>query len=339
MIPRLLSTLIAAIVAGTSAAAVAEEVTIYSHRHYEADEAVYAAFTEKTGIKVNVVKASADELIERLKAEGENTKADIIMTADAGRLYRAKSQDLLQSVDSEVLNSRIPETLRDTDGKWFAFTKRARILAYDPDRVEASEMTSYEDLANEKWRGRIVARSSSNIYNQSLLASIIAAHGEEKALEWAKAVRKNMARPPQGSDRDQMRAVAAGLADVAIVNTYYIGLLVNSDDPKDQKVGNGIKVFFPNQEDRGTHVNVSGAGLTKASPNPEGAIKLLEFLTADEAQASFPAATSEYPVVEGVEWTPLMKSWGEFKGDNLDLNKLGKLNEKAVEIFNEAGWE
>ncbi len=317
----------------------AEEITLYSHRHYESDDILFKKFTEKTGIEVNVVKASADELIERLKAEGENSKADILITADAGRLQRAKAAGLLQSVDSKTLSDRIPANLRDTDSQWFGFTMRARILAYAKDRVKADELSTYEALAEPAWKARVLARSSSNIYNQSLLASVVAAQGKDKAREWAKGVRGNMSRPPQGSDRDQMRAVAAGLGDVAIVNTYYVGLLLTSEDEKDRKVAESLGIFFPNQDGRGAHVNVSGGGVTKASKNKEGAIKFLEFLCSDEAQASFPKSTFEYPVVESVEWAEMQKKWGEFKADELNLSKLGELNETAVEVFNEAGWE
>lgn len=316
-----------------------EEITLYSHRHYESDDALFDKFTELTGIKVNVVKASADELIERIKAEGENTKADILMTADAGRLHRAKAADVLQPVDSETLQRRIPDHLRDPQNNWFGFTKRARIIAYAKDRVQPEDLSTYEALADPKWQGRILVRSSSNIYNQSLLASLIAAHGEEKALEWAKAVRENMARPPQGSDRDQMRAVAAGLGDVAIVNTYYVGLLRNSSSEKDREVGKAIGVFFPNQDGRGAHVNISGAGVTRASKNKKAAIRFLEFLVSDEAQTSFPRTTYEYPVVPSVEWSELLKIWGDFKADSLNAAKLGELNQAAVKIFNKAGWE
>ncbi|MEM7396799.1 MAG: extracellular solute-binding protein, partial [Verrucomicrobiota bacterium] len=210
----------------------AEEITLYSHRHYPSDDALFKRFTEKTGINVNVVKAKADELIERLKAEGENTPADIFMTADAGRLERAKAGGLLKAAPSTTLQSRIPSTFRDPDDTWFGFTKRARIIAYAKDRVKPSELSTYEDLMEKKWKGRILVRSSSNIYNQSLMASMIAAHGEQKATEWAGKIRNNMARAPQGSDRDQMRAVAAGLGDVALVNTYYVGLLLNSSSAK-----------------------------------------------------------------------------------------------------------
>tara|TARA_Y100000588_G_C14277234_1_gene934983 strand:+ start:3813 stop:4829 length:1017 start_codon:yes stop_codon:yes gene_type:complete len=317
----------------------AEEITLYSHRHYESDEALYAKFTKQTGIKVNVVKAGADELIERLKAEGANSKADLLMTVDAGRLQRAKAADLLQSVDSGVLAERIPTAYRDHDNQWFGLSMRARILVYAKGRVKPGELKSYEDLADPRWRGRIAVRSSSSIYNQSLLASIIVEHGVHEARAWAKAVRKNMARPPQGSDRDQMRAVFGGLADIAIVNTYYMGLLINSSEVKDRAVGKDMALFFPNQKGRGAHVNVSGAGVTKSSKNIEAAIRLLEFLVSDEAQASFPQTTYEYPVVEGVPWSDLQKSWGKFRADSLNLGILGELNEAAVTVFNEAGWE
>ncbi|MEM8953563.1 MAG: Fe(3+) ABC transporter substrate-binding protein [Verrucomicrobiota bacterium] len=331
--------LLIAIAAFFASSVFAGEITLYSHRHYESDDALFDEFTKQTGIKVNVVKASADELIERLKAEGDNSPADILMAADAGRLERAKAANLLQPATSAVLEERIPENLRDPDNKWFGFTQRARIIAYDKDRVDPADLSTYEDLADPKWKSKVLARSSSNIYNQSLLASIIAAHGRDDAATWTKAVRENMARPPQGSDRDQMRAVAAGLGDLAIVNTYYVGLLANSEDPKDREVAEAIGVFFPNQDERGTHVNVSGAGLTKASKNPEDAIKFLEFLSSDGAQKTFPQTTYEYPVVDGIEWSDLQESWGEFKADTLNLSTLGELNESAVEVFNESGWE
>ncbi|HSH16872.1 MAG TPA: Fe(3+) ABC transporter substrate-binding protein [Verrucomicrobiae bacterium] len=318
--------------------AFANELTLYSHRHYESDDALFAAFTKQTGIKVNVVKAGADELIERLKAEGANTPADILITADAGRLVRAEKEGLLQPVQSKLLEDRIPASLRDPEGHWFGFTKRARVIIYAKDRVKPSDLSTYEDLADSKWRGRILARSSANIYNQSLLASVISHHGAAKAQDWARAVRGNMARPPQGSDRDQLRAVAAGLGDVAIVNTYYFGLLVNSTEAADRAAAAKLAVFFPNQNDRGTHVNISGAGVTKASKNREAAVKLLEFLASDEAQKVFPIETSEYPVVPSVEWSELQKSWGKFKEDALNLSVLGELNEEAVRTFNRAGW-
>jgi len=316
-----------------------EKVNLYTHRHYEADQVLFKKFTADTGIEVNVVKAGAQALIERLKSEGAASPADLLVTADAGNLVRAKAAGLLQAVESDVLTASIPETLRDTDGQWFGLTRRARIIAYAKERVQPSELSTYEALANAEWRGRILCRSSSNIYNQSLLASIIANSDKAKGIAWATAVRKNMARPPQGSDRDQMRAVSAGLGDVAIVNTYYLGLLINSTDPQDQKIGRSLGIFFPNQEGRGAHVNISGAGVTKSSKNKENAIKLLEFLVSVESQKAFAEATYEYPVNPKAELSELLKSWGEFKADPLDLNKLGTNNAEAVKAFDLAGWE
>ncbi len=320
-------------------ALLAESITVYSHRHYEADDALFARFTEETGIEVHVVKAGADELIERMRAEGANSPADVFITADAGRLVRAENAGLLQPVRSSILEERIPAHLRDPEGHWFGFTKRARVIVYAHDRVDADELSTYEALADRRWRGRILMRSSSHIYSQSLLASLIDAMGEKEAEEWARTMRRNLARRPQGSDRDQMRAVAAGLADIAIVNTYYVGLLTRSSDAGDRAAAEAVTIFFPNQENRGTHVNISGAGIAKASDNPAAALRLLEFLVSDEAQSRFPQATNEYPVVESVAWSPLQEAWGQFREDTLDLEILGERNADAVRIFNRTGWE
>ena len=227
--------------------------------------------------------------------------------------------------------------MRDPDGHWFGLTVRARVLVYSKDRVEPSQLSTYEDLASTKWKGKIAVRSSSNIYNQSLMGSIIEAHGEKKALEWAKAIRANMARKPRGSDRDQARAVVAGIADVAIMNTYYIGKLANSNDPKDRDVANKVAVFFPNQKDRGTHVNISGGGVIKTSKNKEAAIKFLEFLSSPEAQEIFGNINYEYPVNIQNNKSELLNSWGTFKSDKLNLSLLGERNSEAVKIFDKAG--
>ena len=315
------------------------ELTVYSFRHYESDTQLFKRFTKETGIVVHLVKSKADTLLERLKAEGSKTRADVLITSDAGRLHKARAAGLLQPVQSEQLNSRIPVHLRDPEGHWYGFTLRARVLVYAKDRVSPEDLDSYESLSDEKWRGRVLARSSSNIYNQSLLASIIASNGEKSAFEWAKSLRSNMARSPQGSDRDQMRAVAAGLADIAIVNTYYLGLLQNSESAKDRAVADKLAVFFPNQDGRGTHVNVSGAGIVRHADNVAGATQLLEFLASDTAQAVFPEATYEYPVVESVEWSASQKQWGDFKSDSINLSKLGILNALAIRTFNTAKWE
>ncbi|MCP4847904.1 MAG: Fe(3+) ABC transporter substrate-binding protein [Verrucomicrobiaceae bacterium] len=317
----------------------AKEVTVYSHRHYEADDALYAKFTKQTGIKVNIVKASADALLERIKAEGNNSPADVLITADAGRLVRARAAGVLQPATSAKLAAQVPQNMRDADNHWHAFTVRARVLIYSKERVKPSDLSSYEDLAGAKWKGRVVARSSTNIYNQSLLASIVAAAGPDQATAWATAVRGNMARAPEGSDRDQIRAVAAGIADVAIANTYYVGLLANSPDPKDREVAGKIGVFFPNQNGRGAHVNISGGGVVKSAPNRNNAIKLLEFLTGSQAQASFPETTYEYPLDISGTQSKLLKSWGAFKADNLPLQTLGEKNADAVKIFARARWK
>lgn len=317
----------------------AEVVNVYSHRHYDTDRALYEAFTEETGIEVRVVEAGADELIQRLEAEGERTEADLLITVDAARLNRAKAMGLLQSVSSDELESRIPEHLRDDEGHWFALTKRARIIAYHRSRSDRSILSTYEALADPEYEDAIAIRSSSNVYNQSLMASIVAHNGEESARQWAAGVVENMARDPQGGDRDQLRAIAAGEADYAVVNTYYIGQMLNSSDPQEREVGEQIGVFFPNQDGRGAHVNVSGAGVTRHASNRENAIRLLEFLVSNEAQEQYAQANYEYPVVDGVALAPSVASWGDFKEDSLDLSLLAEHNQDAVRIFDEVGWQ
>ncbi|MEO5789895.1 MAG: Fe(3+) ABC transporter substrate-binding protein [Gelidibacter sp.] len=314
-------------------------VNVYTHRHYEPDQEIFNKFEEKTGIKVKVVNASADELIQKMKMEGKQSPADVLITVDAGRLSRAKELGLLQSIDSEILENTVPLHLQDVDNQWFGLTKRARIIAYAKDRVKPEELSTYEDLVNKKWKGKILVRSSSNIYNQSLMASIIANDGEEAAKKWAEGMVANMARSPKGSDRDQVKAVVAGEGDLAIVNSYYIGKMLNSPDPEEVKAANQIGLFFPNQNDRGTHINVSGAGVAKYAPNKENAILFIEYLISEDAQNIFTNANYEYPVLESVAPVQDIKNWGDFKEDNLGLNKLGEHNKKAVLIFDEAGWK
>lgn len=315
-----------------------EEVNLYSYRHYEADTALFDQFTEKTGIKVNVVKSKADALIERLQSEGSESPADLLVTSDAARLVKAKELGLLQAGGSELLSGQVPPHLRGSDKHWYGMTVRARVIVYAKGRVEEGQIKSYADLAKPEWKGRVLARSSSNIYNQSLLASMIANQGEKEALLWAMGVRKNMARDPQGGDRDQIRGVASGVADAAIVNTYYLGLMASSKDPKDIEVAEKVAICFPNQESSGTHINISGAGICKHAPNKANAIKLLEFLTSPGVQATFPNTTSEFPL--SMESTsPLLKSWGSFKADDLKLEKLGEYNAKAGKLFVAAKWE
>lgn len=315
-----------------------KEVNVYTHRHYETDQRLFELFTRETGIRVNVVKAEADQLIERLRIEGKNSPADILITVDAGRLHKAKKLGLLRPIKSEILSGNIPSHLRDPDGYWFGLTVRARVIVYHKDRVNPEELSTYEALTDPKWRGKILIRSSNNIYNQSLLASIIAAHGQEAAWEWAQEIVHNMARTPKGNDRDQMKAVAAGIGDLAIVNTYYLGLLLNSANKEERAVGQQMGVFFPNQMDRGTHINISGAGITAASKNQSNAVLFLEFLTSDEVQRIFAEANFEYPVKPGVRISKLLESWGDFQADDSNLSFLGEYNAQTIKIFDEVGW-
>lgn len=316
-----------------------QEVNIYTARHYEVDDEIYKKFTEETGIKVNVVKGEAEQLIERLKREGESTQADLFVTVDGGVLANAKQNGVLQPVSSETINKNVPENLRDTDNQWIGLATRARIIAYAKDRVKPEELSTYEDLTNEKWKGKLLVRSSTSLYNQSLLASFIELNGEEKAEQWSKGIVNNFARQPDGGDRDQAKAIAAGTGDVAIMNTYYVGLLANSEDPEEVKVADSIGVFFPNQETNGTHVNISGIGLTKHSKNKENAIKLIEYMTSVEAQEFLSAHNYEFPVNPDAALPELLESWGEFKMQELNFDTLGEHNKKAIEIFNKTGWK
>ncbi len=315
-----------------------EVVNVYSHRHYEADQELFRYFTEMTGIRVNVQTASADELITRLETEGESTTVDVLITVDAGRLHRAKERGLLQSVSTVTLDTNVPSHLRDPDGFWYGLTQRGRVIVYATDRVDPSELSSYEDLADPRWKGRVLVRSSENIYNQSLLASIIASSGEVAAERWAEGIVANMARAPQGGDTDQIKDVAAGVGDVALVNTYYLGRLLNAEEATDRNLADRVGVFFPNQAGRGTHVNVSGAGVTAYSPHRANAIRLLEFLTDVKAQSVFAEANFEYPVKPGIEWAATLSGWGKYVADTLNLSTLGELNAQAVMVFDRAGW-
>lgn len=325
------------VLAGTVSAH-ADEVHIYSARQEALILPVLESFTEKTGIAVKLVTGKAAQLHQRLVAEGRNTPADILMTVDAGNLHRAAEADLLQRVDSSVLKSRVPEAFLDPEGRWFGLSLRARVIVYAPDRVERAQLSTYEDLADERWADRFIVRSSSNIYNQSLIASLIAAHGVEKTEAWARGLVENFARPPQGGDTDQIRAVAAGEADLSLVNTYYYGRLASSDDPDDQAVVAATDLFFPNQAGRGTHINVSGAGVTRHAKRAAEAVRLLEYLVSDEGQRQFAELNHEIPVVETVSVSPVVAGWGDFKKDDLPLSKLGELNGEAVRLADRAGW-
>nr|WP_188207781.1 Fe(3+) ABC transporter substrate-binding protein [Alkalibacillus aidingensis] len=314
-------------------------VNIYTSRHYDVDDDIYNDFTEETGIEVNIINGSADELIERMNREGDASEADLFFTADAGRLHRAKEQDLLQAIESDIIEENVPENLRDVDSEWVGLTKRARIIAYHQDRVDPEELSTYEALTEAEWEDRVLIRSSENIYNQSLLASFIELNGREEAKDWAQGIVDNLARTPQGGDRDQAKAIAAGEGDVAIMNTYYLGGMLNSADEEEVKVAEELGVFFPNQETTGTHVNISGIGLAKNSPNPDNAIQLIEYLTDIDVQETFAGANYEYPVNPDVEPADVLQEWGEFEEQDLNLSILGENNGEAVRIFNEVGWQ
>lgn len=319
----------------------ANEVNIYTHRHYPSDAILFKKFTQKTGIKVNVVQANSDQIMKRLEEEGKYSPADLLLTVDVGRLYYAKEKGLFQPIHSKFLQEVIPSRLRDKDGYWFGVTKRARVLVYNIDTVDPKSLSTYEALTSKEYKGSILTQTSSNIYNQSLLASIIAHKGEKEAKAWAKGVKENFARKPTGSDRDQMRALAAGIAKVAIVNTYYVGQLINSKSFSDKAVAQMIGIFFPNQgeNERGTHINISGIGVTKYAKNRDNAIKFIEFLCSKEAQEVFTSVNFEYPVNINVAPSKLLQSWGSFKEDSIELYKLGQYNSEAVKIFNEVGWQ
>ncbi|MDR1514229.1 MAG: Fe(3+) ABC transporter substrate-binding protein [Synergistaceae bacterium] len=322
------------------ALAASPEVNVYSARHYEIDEVLYNNFTKETGIKVNVISGNAPELVERIKREGERSPADLFMTVDGGVLNSAKVAGILQPTSSPVIDAAVPAHLKDKDGYWVGLTTRARIIVYSKERVKPEQLSTYEDLADPKWKGKITVRSSAAMYDQSLLATLIALDGEDKAFEWARGIVNNLARAPQGNDRDQAKAIAAGISDVCLMNTYYIGQMLNSKDPEEVKAAEKVSIFFPNQKTTGTHLNISGAGLVKNSPNKENAIKLVEFLLDLPQQRLLSSANYEYPVNPAAETAPLLKSWGtDFKTQMLDFAIYGENNIKAIQVFNKGGWK
>ncbi|MEL6160439.1 MAG: Fe(3+) ABC transporter substrate-binding protein [Cyanobacteria bacterium J06623_5] len=314
-------------------------VNLYSARHYDVDDQLYEQFTADTGIQVNVLEGKPDELIERIRNEGEQSPADVYVAVDAGRLWRAQEADIFQPVSSEILDSKVPENLREPNGLWYGLTTRARMLVYNTSAVEPEELSTYEDLATPKWEGRVCVRSSGNVYNQSLVGSMVQTIGAEATEAWAEGLVNNFARQPEGGDTDQIKAVAAGQCDVAIVNHYYWARLAKSDDPADRDAIEKTALFFPNQADRGTHVNVSGMGLVKGAPHPENAIAFMEFLVSETAQEVFADSNNEYPVVEGVDLDPVVAELGEFKVDAVNVSAYGRNNPTVNEIVDRAGWE
>lgn len=334
-------TVIAGLLLAGAASATADEkeVNLYSARKEKLIKPLLDKFTIETGIKVNLVTNGADALLKRLNSEGLNTPADVLITTDAGRLHRAKAGDLIRPVISEVLNEAVPANLRDPESYWFGLSMRARPIFYVKGKVDPSELSTYEALNDEKWAGRLCVRSSSNIYNQSLVASMIASNGISDTQEWANGFVKTFAQPPRGGDRDQIKAAAAGICDLAISNTYYYGGMLNSGDESQVEAAQKLAIFWPNQGDRGAHVNVSGVAMTKSAKNVENAKLLMEFLVSAESQAFYAQANNEYPVRVGSANTETLNSWGEFKADELNLSVLGENNSDAVKLMDRAGWK
>lgn len=322
--------------------AYADEVNIYTSRHYDSDPALYSEFTEKTGIRVNVVSGKGNALLERLKAEGKNSPADIFFTVDAGNLWRVQNEGFFQPIKSSNIKKVVPENLTGPNDEWVAIAKRTRVIYYNPELISPSEINNltYEDLADPKWKGKIVIRSSSNMYNQSLVASLLSNHGLEFTQQWAKGLVSNFARKPQGNDRAQIMAVANGEATLAVANSYYIGVMLSGKGGQQQlDAAKKVKIHFPNQNNRGTHINISGAGILKTSPNYNNAIKFLEFLLTEKAQDYMVNVSYEYPVLKNVSPHPSIASFGtDFKEDSTAVATYGEFNTDAVKVMDRAGW-
>jgi len=332
------ASLVSALVLASSSAFADGTVNVYSARHYDTDDALYAAFEEETGIEVEVLEADSDQLIERIQREGEASPADVMITVDAARLWRAEEAGVFQSIESDTLDERIPDRLSHPDNLWFGFSQRLRTIFYNREAFDPTQIETYEDLADDRFEGEICIRSSSNIYNQSLLASLIAEHGADDAEEWAQGVVDNMARQPQGGDTDQIRGVAAGECNLAVANHYYYVRLLKSDDPADRAAARQVGMLLPNQDGRGAHMNVGGAGVVANAPNEDNAVRFLEFLASDQAQELFATANNEFPVVEAVKRDPVLEAFGNINVDDVNVSQLGENNDEAVRIFDRVGW-
>lgn len=319
-----------------------EVVNVYSSRHYDTDDALYERFSAETGIKVNLIEGNSDQLLARIQREGDLSPADVFVTVDAARLERALQAGVLASVESEQLEQRVPEFLRDPDGRWFALTRRVRLIVASKDRVPAGAITSYADLADERWRGRVLIRSSSSVYNQSLVASLFHRIGAEATQAWCEGVVANFARTPQGGDRDQVRAIAAGEGDVALVNHYYVARML-AGEGADREAAESVRLIFPDQDSSdtplgGAHVNICGAGVVKNAPNRENAIRFIEFLLSDAAQEALAEGNFEYPVVESVEVADVLKRFQAFRSADVPVSAMAEKNRDAVETMDRAGW-
>ncbi len=330
---------LSAIIASPVATA-ADEVNIYSFRQAFLIKPLLDAFTEETGIKARVV-FSKKGLLERLEHEGRNSPADVLLTSDIGPLYDAVGKDLLQPIDSDLLDKNIPAKYRDADGKWYGLTSRSRIIYASKDRVAEGEIKTYEDLADPKWKGRICTRSGKHTYNLSLIGSMIAQHGEADTQQWLKGLKENLARRPQGNDRAQVKAVKEGVCDLALGNSYYFGKMITNDKKPEQKEwAQSVNLIFPNQGDRGAHMNISGAGVTKHAPHKEAAVKLIEFLSSDKAQQIYAEANFEFPVREGSKRSELINKYmGEFKEDGINLQRIAELRDTAAKMVDKVGFD
>jgi iron(III) transport system substrate-binding protein len=324
--------------ASTAGAADPGEVNIYSYRQPYLIDPLLKELTEETGIKVNVIYAEKG-LIERIQAEGRNSPADVLLTVDVGNLTQATGAGIAQPIQSSVLEAAIPLAYRATDWEWVGLTRRARVIYASKERVK-QDTISYEELADPKWRGKICIRSGQHVYNVALIASMIAAHGEDWTEQWLKGVKANLARKPAGDDRLQVKGVYAGECDIAVGNTYYMGAMLKNDkEPEQKEWANSVRILFPDTNDRGTHVNISGAVVAKYAPHKDNAIKLLEFLASDKGQEIYADVNNEYPVKEGIPWSKLVQSWGDFKPDPISLNDIASLRKKASELVDKVGFD
>lgn len=340
--PRLAATVTTALVSTTFALAYAQETTLnlYSSRHYQTDEALYSNFTKVTGIRINRIEAGEDPLIERLRNEGSKSPADVLVTVDAGRLWRAEQLGLLAPTVSKVLEGRLPPHMRAPNNLWFGFSARARVIVYNKGAVKPGDIQNYEDLAHPRLKGKVCTRSGGHLYNLSLMSALIEHWGEKKAEEWARGVVANFARPPRGGDTDQIRAVAAGECQVAISNSYYYVRLMRSEKPEDKEVVAKVALVWPNQKSFGTHMNISGAAVLKYAPHAQAAVRYLEYLAGDQAQSYFANGNNEWPVVKSAPLdNPALASLGDFKADTLNIAALGKNQVLAQKIFDRVGYK
>jgi iron(III) transport system substrate-binding protein len=321
-----------------AAGAGAGVINLYTARHYDADAAVYQRFTEQTGIRVNLIEGNADQLIARMTSEGDASPADLFITADAGALWRAQNAGLLQSTTSPALNAAIPANLRDPQGRWFGLSRRARIIAYDTSKVQPAEVDTYEEIASPRFRGRLCVRSADSVYNLSLVGALIEVWGPAKTAEWARGVVANMARPPEGGDRDQIRAVKAGVCEIALTNSYYYIRMANDEDAADRAVTQTVRLAFPSLDGRGAHVNISGGGVAANAPNRENAVRLLEFLASPEAQTMVSAGNNEYPANPAVPAPAPTAAYADFTAYPMSVAVYGPRQTEAQNLMSAAGW-